>query len=303
MQTLYLGNATTYIELKIRPNQSGTSSLYFGEQIRGLLPAFDYDSVNYKYVVTYFYNGLPYNLDIFRGQKTFNLIEVQEAAPYLATPTKQYYPAFSEQVFVKLRTSDPSNNFSNYLITDFDLGYNAPNVRSNNPQFYLYEKAICNRQSVYLSGTYGQASQLIDVSVVILAFIDAYGMYQYARFNGNNVAKYNTEAGTLKKAVTNVVSPANNGEIYEGIDLTLESDSSGGKYAYKVTPIELQRVIGGLMASPYIWLIWSDGDQEYPIPVRVERSSIKLYGSLENGLPKASISIIINQPLGIIQPI
>ena len=302
MQTLYLGNASNVFELKVRPNQFGQTSIAFGEQIRGLLPTFDYDSVDYKFIVSYYYNGLVYNLDVYRGQKTYNLTEVQDAAPNLLTPTKQYYSAFEEQVFVKLRTSDPSNTFSNYLITDFDLGFNAPNVRSNNPQFYLYERASCQRQAIYLSGTYGQPNQRIDVSTVVLAFIDGYGLYQYARFNGNNVAKYNVENGTLKKNVSNVVSPANNGEIYEAIDLTLESDPSGSKYAYNITPDELQRVTGGLMAAPFIWLLINDGDQEYAIPVRIDRSSLKFYGSLETAIIRANLTIIINQPLGIIIP-
>jgi hypothetical protein len=302
MQTLYLGNASKVFELKVRPNQFGVTAIAFGEQIRGLLPAFDYDSLDFKFIVSYYYNGLVYNLDVYRGQKTFNLTEVQDPASYLLTPTKQYYSAFEEQVFVKLRTSDPTNTFSNYLITDFALGFNAPNVRSNNPQFYLYKLASCQRQPIYLSGTYGQANQHIDVSTVILAFIDGYGLFQYARFNGNNIVKYNVENGTLKKDVSNVVSPANNGEIYEAIDLTLESDPSGSRYAYKVTPDEIQRVVGGLMAAPFIWLLINDGDQEYAIPVRIDTSSVKFYGSLEGGVPRANLSIIINQPLGIIQP-
>lgn len=302
-QTLFLSNDATALEVTIRPKSNGTSSVAFGEQIRGLLLPFNRENPSLTNIVSFFYNSAEYELNVFRGNKYLDAETAFATDESPLTPTGQVYAGFSEQLTATLRRFfiDSPNQLDVFDIGDFNLGINAAESNGNNTAFYLYEQAVCNRTAIYLSGRYAE-SNLIDVSTVVLAFIDGYGLTQYARFNGNNIARFNVEAGTLKKDVTSTVSPANNGEIYEGIELTLESDSSGSQYAYIVTADEVQRVIGGLMAAPFIWLVAVVGGSEYFIPVRIERSSVKFIGSLQDSQPKASLTIILNQPLGIAQP-
>jgi hypothetical protein len=303
-QTLFLQNTGlgVAVQITIRPKTNGVATVTFGEQIRGLLPPFNLLSTELRNTITYIYNGAQYNLIVYRGQKYLNPNPtLTQSAINILTPTNQYYSAFEEQLNVTLRVFTSSNTIQTQALSNFDLGFNASNSFGGNMQFFLYSRAVCNRASIYLSGRYEMLDR-IDVSTVVLAFIDGYGLHQYARFNGNNVGRYNVEAGTLKKDVTSLVAPANNGEIYEAIDLTLESDAGSSAAAYKVTADEVQRVIGGLMASPFIWLVAVVGGSEYFIPVRVERSSVKFIGSLQDSQPKATLTIILNQPLGIAQP-
>ena len=303
-QTLFLQSSalSTVIQITIRPKSNGLATVTFGEQIRGLLLPFQRENPSLANSVLMIYNGAQYDLTVYRGQKYLNPNPtLTQSAINILTPTNQYYSAFEEQLNVTLRMFTTSSTIQTQALSNFDLGFNASNSFEGNMQFFLYSRAVCNRASIYLSGKYG-TSGLIDVSTVVLAFIDGYGLHQYARFNGNNVGRYNVEAGTLKKDVTSLVAPANNGEIYEAIDLTLESDAGSSAAAYKVTADEVQRVIGGLMAAPFIWLVAVVGGEEYFIPVRVERSSVKFIGSLQDSQPKATLTIILNQPLGIAQP-
>jgi hypothetical protein len=301
-QTLFLQNTGlgVSVQITIRPKSNGNATVAFGEQIRGLLNPFVFGAVDVINTVTFVYNSAQYDLSVFRGQKYLDAEAAFESEANLLTPTGQYYAGFEEMTKILLRQYeiDPTTIFD-YTIADFELGYNAANYGGLDAiQFFLYSRAVCNRTAIYLTGNYNPFGR-IDVSTVILAFIDGYGLYQYARFNGNNVGRFNVEAGTLKKDVTSLVAPANNGEIYESIDLTLESDAGSSAAAYKVTADEVQRVIGGLMASPFIWLVDTDG---FYYPVRVERSSVKFIGSLQDSQPKATLTIILNQPLGIAQP-
>jgi len=301
-QTLFLQNTGlgVAVQITIRPKSNGNATVVFGEQIRGLLNPFVFGAVDVTNTVTFIYNSAQYDLSVFRGQKYLDAGAAFQSEANLLTPTGQYYAGFEEMTKILLRQYevDPTTIFD-YTLADFELGYNAANYGGLDAiQFFLYSRAVCNRTAIYLTGNYS-AFERIDVSTVILAFIDGYGLYQYARFNGNNVGRFNVEAGTLKKDVTSLVAPANNGEIYEAIDLTLESDAGSSAAAYKVTTDEVQRVIGGLMASPFIWLVDTDGSY---YPVRVERSSVKFIGSLQDSQPKATLTIILNQPLGIAQP-
>jgi hypothetical protein len=303
-QTLFLQNTGlgVAVQITIRPKSNGTASVAFGEQIRGLLSPFTKDNPSLANTVTWIYNGAQYDLIIVRGQKYLDLEAAFELETSPLTPTGQVYAGFEEQETATLRLYNGTiYNTEVFNISAFGLGLNPAEAVGNNTAFFLYSRAVCSRASIYLSGKYVE-SNLIDVSTVVLAFIDGYGLHQYARFNGNNVGRFNVEAGTLKKDVTSLVAPANNGEIYEAIDLTLESDAGSSAAAYKVTADEVQRVIGGLMASPFIWLIAIVGGGEYFIPVRVERSSIKFIGSLQDSQPKATLTIILKQPLGIAQP-
>lgn len=301
-QTLFLQSSalSTVIQITIRPKSNGLATVAFGEQIRGLLLPFQFGAIDVTNTLLMIYNSVQYDLIVYRGQKYLDAESAFESEANLLTPTGQYYAGFEEMIKILLRQYevDPTTIF-NYTLADFELGYNAANYSGLDAiQFFLYSRAVCNRTAIYLSGNYSPFGR-IDVSTVILAFIDGYGLYQYARFNGNNVGRFNVEAGTLKKDVTSLVAPANNGEIYESIDLTLESDSGSSASAYKVTADEVQRVIGGLMAAPFIWIVDTDGSY---YPVRIERSSVKFIGSLQDSQPKATLTIILNQPLGIAQP-
>jgi hypothetical protein len=303
-QTLFLQNTGlgVAVQITIRPKSNGLATVAFGEQIRGLLPLFERENPSLANSVLMIYNAAQYDLIVVRGQKYLDLETAFEDEASPLTPTGQVYAGFEEQETATLRLySGTIYNTGVFSISAFELGLNAAEAIGDSTAFFLYSRAVCNRASIYLSGKYN-TSGLIDVSTPVLAFIDGYGLHQYARFNGNNVGRFNVEAGTLKKDVTNLVAPANNGEIYEAIDLTLESDAGSSAAAYKVTADEVQRVIGGLMASPFIWLVAVVGGSEYFIPVRVERSSVKFIGSLQDSQPKATLTIILNQPLGIAQP-
>jgi hypothetical protein len=170
--------------------------------------------------------------------------------------------------------------------------------------FMLYNAISC-REPVYLSGTYNielsTTPALIDVSTVVLCYLDQYGAYDYLRFSGNNVPfKAVSDGVTIQRIGTNFdtntyTEYSNLGDVFEGIDLIAASDVETN---YLIDRIEQQRILDALNTSKYVWLIVKNADAEsIALPVRVQREIIKYQGALTFEPIVIQASIVLNVPL------
>jgi hypothetical protein len=133
----------------------------------------------------------------------------------------------------------------------------------------------------------------------VLAFVNRAGQYEYIRFSGSNVNKYNVQEARLKQAFDSTLTNADTGLIYEGIELTLANDESDQPFAYTIDKLEYQRCNALLMESPKAWLL-VNGDLQQCLEVRVKRESVRFLSSFDKNRDNytATCEVIICQPLG-----
>lgn len=299
-------NGGTLVEFKIRANSQGKGKVFIGEILRQYLPEFlapkDYetDSINQNSTgVDIIFNGQENNtIDIYYGSKFLDIALYSASGAKSENPLNQNINLFKEQLIgyvlngalgvVKIQTAD------------YAIGTNTFTDSGFTSTFNLYPAIPC-KNKIVLSSNYGLLpdGELIDVSVPVLAFVNRAGQYEYIRFTGSNVNKYNVQEARLKQDYASTLTNADIGLIYEGIELTLADDNTNQGFAYKIDKLELQRCQALLMESPKAWLL-VNGDLQQALEVRVKRESVvfatsfdKLYGNYT-----AQCEVIITQTLG-----
>jgi hypothetical protein len=205
-------------------------------------------------------------------------------------------------------TSSINVQHTSVNISALSAGNNNVEVDSDTVYFKLYNAVGC-REPRYLSGYYGfdvdevspNGGILIDVSTVILAYIDQYGFYDYLRFSGNNSPfKAIQEATTIQRIGATLdnntyTEYSNLGEVFEGIDLIATSDTNTN---YIIDNLEQQRILDALNTAKYMWLcVPANGPDTKAIPVRVQRESVKYQGTFNNEPVTIQASILLNLPL------
>lgn len=293
------GGTTT--NFRIRANSEGKGSVYIGEILRQYLPEFlepkDYetDSIqpNYK-TVDILFNGVQNPIVIYYGGKFVTLNAVAENK----NPLGQFVSLFKEQQIGYL--FNPATNYKKVNTIDFTVGQQNFIEGAFTTTFNLYPAIKC-RKEIFLSSNYGLLpdGELIDVSVPVLAFVNRAGQYEYIRFSGSNVNKYNVQEARLKQAFDSTLTNADTGLIYEGIELTLANDESDQPFAYTIDKLEYQRCNALLMESPKAWLL-VNGDLQQCLEVRVKRESVRFLSSFDKNRDNytATCEVIICQPLG-----
>lgn len=293
------GGTTT--NFRIRANSQGKGSVYIGEILRQYLPEFltpkDYetDSIepNNKTVAILF-NNVQNPIVIYYGGKFVTLNAVAENK----NPLGQFVSLFQEQQIGYL--FNPATNYKKVNTIDFIVGQQNFTEGSFTTTFNLYPAIKC-RKEIFLSSNYGLLpdGELIDVSVPVLAFVNRAGQYEYIRFSGSNVNKYNVQEARLKQAFDSTLTNADTGLIYEGIELTLANDESDQPFAYTIDKLEYQRCNALLMESPKAWLL-VNGDLQQCLEVRVKRESVRFLSSFDKNRDNytATCEVIICQPLG-----
>jgi hypothetical protein len=290
------GGTTT--NFRIRANSQGEGSVYIGEILRQYLPEFlapkDYGeseiNLNTK-TVSIKFNGTGNNIQVYYGAKFLDI----NAFDFTKNPLGKTVSLFKEQLLGYINTVDKMFKALNTI--DYPIGFNEP---SEDVNFNLYPSIPC-RKPIYLSANYGLLpdSELIDVSVPVLAFINRAGQYEYIRFSGSNVNKYNVQEARLKQAFDSTLTNADTGLIYEGIELTLANDETEQPFAYTIDKLEYQRCNALLMESPKAWLL-VNGDLQQCLEVRVKRESVRFLSSFDKNRDNytATCEVIICQPLG-----
>ena len=297
-----LGGTTT--NFRIRANSQGKGSVYIGEILRQYLPEFaapkDYgtDSIepNSKTVAILF-NGVANNLGVYYGAKFLDYNRFYEITFAGVNPLNQISKLFQEQQIGYVY--NPATAYKKINTNDYTVGLNTFGSFYTT-QFNLYPSIPC-RKPIYLSANYALLpdGELIDVSVPVLAFVNRAGQYEYIRFSGSNVNKYNVQEARLKQAFDSTLTNADTGLIYEGIELTLANDESDQPFAYTIDKLEYQRCNALLMESPKAWLL-VNGDLQQCLEVRVKRESVRFLSSFDKNRDNytATCEVIICQPLG-----
>jgi hypothetical protein len=293
-----LGGTTT--NFRIRANSEGKGKVFIGEILRQYLPEFiapkDYetDFIDPRYRnVNILFNGVGNEIGVWYGSKFL------ERTLSTLNPLGQVCKLFQEQLIGYGNATGNSNPYR--LITgDYTIGANTFSVFGNEGQFNLYPSIPC-KNKIYLSSNYGllEDGELIDVSVPVLAFVNRAGQYEYIRFTGSNVNKYNVQEARLKQDYASTLTNADIGLIYEGIELTLADDNTNQGFAYRIDKLELQRCLALLMESPKAWLL-VNGDLQQALEVRVKRESVVFASSFDKtyGNYTAQCEVIITQTLG-----
>jgi hypothetical protein len=191
-------------------------------------------------------------------------------------------------------------------LTSLPAGDNEVEVTDGTAEFKLYNAVTC-REPRYLSGYYGfnvndvSGVNLIDVSTVVIAYMDQYGWYDYMRFSGNNAPfKAIQEATTVERIGSNLdvntyTEYSTLNEIFEGIDLIAASDINSN---YIIDNLEQQRILDALNTAKYLWLcVPANGNETKAIPIRVQRESVKYQGTFNNDPVIIQASILLNLPL------
>jgi hypothetical protein len=298
------GGTTT--NFRIRANSEGKGKVFIGEILRQYLPEFlapkDYELDNIdkrKVNIEILFNGQENNnIDVFYGSKYINvgsyaILEGQ-------TPLGSYLNLFQEQLLGYLNISSADTQQIKVLTADYAIGLNEYTSSGRSSFFNLYPSIPC-KNKIYLSANYGllEDGELIDVSVPVLAFVNRAGQYEYIRFTGSNVNKYNVQEARLKQDYASTLTNADIGLIYEGIELTLADDNTNQGFAYRIDKLELQRCLALLMESPKAWLL-VNGDLQQALEVRVKRESVVFASSFDKtyGNYTAQCEVIITQTLG-----
>jgi hypothetical protein len=294
------GGATT--NFRIRANSQGKGKVFIGEILRQYLPEFiapkDYEtggliSINYKEIAILF-NGVSNTIEVFYGSKNLSVNYFYNTI-FPNNPFGQKLRVFKEQIafyyfqnFEALDRTFIMGTAADYPIGDLDSA------------FSVYPAIPC-KNKIYLSANYGLLpdGELIDVSVPVLAFVNRAGQYEYIRFTGSNVNKYNVQEARLKQDYASTLTNADIGLIYEGIELTLADDNTNQGFAYRIDKIELQRCLALLMESPKAWLL-VNGDLQQALEVRVKRESVVFASSFDKtyGNYTAQCEVIVTQTLG-----
>jgi hypothetical protein len=295
------GGTTT--NFRIRANSEGKGSVYIGEILRQYLPEFlapkDYelDEITlYTVDVDILFNGVANTIMAYKGSKYLG--NPLEFLPLGKNPLNQDIKFFKEQLIgYLLNLGDGVNS----KVTTFDYEAGVNTFEGSEPiTFNLYPSIPC-RKPIYLSANYGLLpdGELIDVSVPVLAFVNRAGQYEYIRFSGSNVNKYNVQEARLKQAFDSTLTNADTGLIYEGIELTLANDETEQPFAYTIDKLEYQRCNALLMESPKAWLL-VNGDLQQCLEVRVKRESVRFLSSFDKNRDNytATCEVIICQPLG-----
>jgi len=296
------GGATTFF--KIRANSAGKGKVFIGEILRQYLPEFlapkDYETDtidrNYKIIEILFNGQEGNNIDVFYGGKYLGTNEF-----FTENPLNQIIKLFEEQLIGYGNVQEVSRTLFKKLVTaDYSIGYNEYEIDFFIGKFNLYPSIPC-KNKIYLSSNYGllDDGELIDVSVPVLAFVNRAGQYEYIRFTGSNVNKYNVQEARLKQDYASTLTNADIGLIYEGIELTLADDNTNQGFAYRIDKLEYQRCLALLMESPKAWLL-VNGDIQQALEVRVKRESVKFATSFDKtyGNYTAQCEVIITQTLG-----
>jgi hypothetical protein len=298
------GGATT--NFRIRANSQGKGKVFIGEILRQYLPEFlapkDYetDTISKNLVnIEILFNGQEDNtIKVFYGSKYLanNYFENNEGQ----NPLGSYLKVFQEQLAFYITSEDLGTNYELLLTSVFDIGRKEYTTDTSVSIFDLYPSIPC-KNKIYLSANYGllDDGELIDVSVPVLAFVNRAGQYEYIRFTGSNVNKYNVQEARLKQDYASTLTNADIGLIYEGIELTLADDNTNQGFAYRIDKLELQRCLALLMESPKAWLL-VNGDIQQALEVRVKRESVVFASSFDKtyGNYTAQCEVIITQTLG-----
>jgi hypothetical protein len=295
------GGNTTFF--KIRANPQGEGKVFIGEILRQYLPEFiapkDYelDEIPANSVdVEILFNGQENNeIEVYYGGKYItNIIENQTNNPL------GQIPKFFQEQLLGYVTGGGERQFNKELISNLTIGINEFDYDGFEAFANLYPSIPC-KNKIYLSSNYGllEDGELIDVSVPVLAFVNRAGQYEYIRFTGSNVNKYNVQEARLKQDYASTLTNADIGLIYEGIELTLADDNTNQGFAYRIDKLEYQRCLALLMESPKAWLL-VNGDLQQALEVRVKRESVKFASSFDKtyGNYTAQCEVIITQTLG-----
>jgi len=295
----------TLAEFKIRANSQGNGKVFIGEILRTYLPEFvapnDYE--------TDIIDRSVKNIEIlFNGQED-NFLTVYYGAKYIPnnfystaqgkTPLGSVLKMFNEQLIGYLNIASAEGQVRVFT-DDYTIGENTYSSSGQISKFNLYPAIPC-RKKIYLSANYGLLpdGELIDVSVPVLAFINRAGQYEYIRFTGSNVNKYNVQEARLKQDYAGTITNADTGLIYEGIELTLADDNENTDFPYLIDKLELQRCKALLMESPRAWLL-VNGELQQCLEVRVKRESVRFATSFDKSRDNftAQCEVIVCQPLG-----
>jgi hypothetical protein len=287
----------TLAEFKIRANSQGNGKVFIGEILKTYLPEFvapkDYETEflepNFK-TIEILFNGAEGNeINLVYGAKFLN------PAPSTKNVFDRDLILFQEQLI-----GYGFSNLKRIFVSDYEIGLNEYSVFGQTSYFNLYPAIPC-RKKIYLSANYGLLpdGELIDVSVPVLAFINRRGRYEYIRFTGSNVNKYNVQEARLKQDYAGTITNADTGLIYEGIELTLADDNENTDFPYLIDKLELQRCKALLMESPKAWLL-VNGELQQALEVRVKRESVRFATSFDKSRDNftAQCEVIVCQPLG-----
>jgi hypothetical protein len=297
------GGTTT--NFRIRANSQGKGSVYIGEILRQYLPEFlapkDYETVSIEpnnKTVAILFNGVSNNINVYYGSKFLEISRFYGNSFQGVNPLNKIASFFKEQQLAYIYL--PSEGFYKINVEGQEVGLKTLGGGGYNVSYNLYPSIPC-RKPIYLSANYGLLpdGELIDVSVPVLAFVNRAGQYEYIRFSGSNVNKYNVQEARLKQAFDSTLTNADTGLIYEGIELTLANDESDQPFAYTIDKLEYQRCNALLMESPKAWLL-VNGDLQQCLEVRVKRESVRFLSSFDKNRDNytATCEVIICQPLG-----
>lgn len=294
------------VEFKIRANSEGKGKVFIGEILRTYLPEFlapkDYETdslePNSKTIEILFNGQEDNNLGVFYGSKYLNYNRFYTTAALDLNPLGQIAKLFKEQLTGYIY--NPATAFKKIQTADYLIGLQSFTEGLFTSNFNLYPAIPC-RKKIYLSANYGLLpdGDLIDVSVPVLAFINRAGQYEYIRFTGSNVNKYNVQEARLKQDYAGTLTNADTGLIYEGIELTLADDGENTDFPYIIDKLELQRCRALLMESPKAWLL-VNGELQQCLEVRVKRESVRFATSFDKSRDNftAQCEVIVCQPLG-----
>lgn len=295
----------TLAEFKIRANSQGNGKVFIGEILRTYLPEFlapkDYETDTINRSVK--------NIEIFFNGQENNFLTVYYGAKYIPnnfystaqgkTPLGSVLKMFNEQLIGYLNIASAEGQVRVFT-DDYTIGENTYSSSGQISKFNLYPAIPC-RKKIFLSANYGLLpdGELIDVSVPVLAFINRAGQYEYIRFTGSNVNKYNVQEARLKQDYAGTITNADTGLIYEGIELTLADDGENSDFPYLIDKLELQRCKALLMESPRAWLL-VNGELQQCLEVRVKRESVRFATSFDKSRDNftAQCEVIVCQPLG-----
>jgi hypothetical protein len=299
------GGTTT--NFRIRANSQGKGSVYIGEILRQYLPEFlapkDYET---SFIfpcfknVNILFNGVASSINVFYGSKFLDYNKFYSTTALDVNPLNQIAKLFKEQLIGYVY--NPAIEYKKIKTVDYSVGLQSFIEGLFTTNFNLYPSIPC-RKPIYLSSNYGLQTNtengLIDVSVPVLAFINRAGQYEYIRFSGSNVNKYNVQEARLKQAFDSTLTNADTGLIYEGIELTLADDNKNTDFPYLIDKLELQRCKALLMESPKAWLL-VNGELQQCLEVRVKRESVRFATSFDKSRDNftAQCEVIVCQPLG-----
>ena len=298
------GGTTT--NFRIRANSEGKGSVYIGEILRQYLPEFlapkDYGESGVErneIAVFIIFNGVFNGINVYYGSKYLDISKYDTSITSQSNnPLGQKIKFFQEQLIGYI--FNVPYPVAKIVTNEYTVGLNQIQDGDFISQFELYPSIPC-RKPIYLSANYGLLpnGELIDVSVPVLAFVNRAGQYEYIRFSGSNVNKYNVQEARLKQAFDSTLTNADTGLIYEGIELTLANDESDQPFAYTIDKLEYQRCNALLMESPKAWLL-VNGDLQQCLEVRVKRESVRFLSSFDKNRDNytATCEVIICQPLG-----